>query len=138
MERVSKGDIDDAIQQLNESAKALGLERRFEMRYGAASVGISHEILEYHPALSHPTATKIGQEYRPVLAYVTAMRHALQSAKFDRDYARGEVIGLDPIEERPKPFPAPPRDGARWVDPDARSERRSMENAYGFDPTRDG
>jgi hypothetical protein len=90
-DRILKGDVESAVRDLNAAAKALGLARHFEVRWGSGSNGVSHEVLERHPSLSHPTATPIGKNYRDAERYLVAMRHALQSAKFDRDYRAEEV-----------------------------------------------
>lgn len=102
--RSTKGELETACEALNAAAKDLGLDRRFQVRFGSAQNGIAHCIDEYHPGLSHPTVSNIGRTYDEAARYLYAMRHALESVKRDRDYrtedARsGAVSGNSMFEE---------------------------------------
>jgi hypothetical protein len=111
-ERITRVDVESAVANLNRAAEELGMERKFQVDFGSAGNGVQHELAEVHPGLSHPTRTKIGPTFALALSYVSAMAHALRSAKLDRDYRRQDAIMMGP---------------AAFIDPDSRSARRSGE-----------
>lgn len=89
--RNTKVDVEMALKDLNAAAEDLGLDRRFEMRYGSSINGVAHVLEEIHPGLVHPTGTPIGKTFRQVHDYLIPMTHALRSVKRDRDYRREDL-----------------------------------------------
>jgi hypothetical protein len=133
-ERVSKGNVETAVERLNGAAKALGMDRSFRLWFGSAINGVPHSLSETHPRLAHPTETPIGKTWGEALAYLNAMRHALESAKRDRDYRAddakaGAVSGISIFEKRAEPLADPGMVRAfqrpAGFDPDARSVTRA-------------
>jgi hypothetical protein len=123
--RTAKGDVETAVERLNGAAKALGLDRKFRVWFGSAVNGVSHRLSETHPGLAHPTETPIGKTWSEALNYLNAMRHALESAKRDRDYrAEDAKVGLaGPGMVRAFQRPA-------GFDPDARTVTR-QDHTFG-------
>lgn len=136
--RNTKVDVENALRDLNAAAKDLDLDRRFRVRYGSSSGGVSHVLEEIHPGLSHPTDTPIGQTFREAHDYLRPMAHALRSVKRDRDYRRKDVVetprlsGLD-SDRDPSGYPRgmlAPVNSVGVFDPDARSVRREEEEKF--------
>ncbi len=128
-------DVENALKRLNEAAKDLGLDRRFSVRYGRSSAGVSHVLEEIHPGLAHPTDTPIGRTFREAHDYLLPMEHALRSVKRDRDYRREEAVEgprLSGLEDGRDPYGYPrgmlaPVNSVGIYDPDARQHRRERE-----------
>lgn len=124
-ERIGTRDLERVLDGLNRTAEALGMERRFELRDGSAAKGIQYELGEVHPGLSHPTFTQIGRTRRDAYRYLTAMVHALESAKRDRDYRREDAI---PDARVAGYVLHAPHGSVGIYDPDARNHRRDQED----------
>lgn len=129
-DRITKGSVETAAKRLNDAAEALGMDRRFIVWFGSATMGTAHELAESHPGLHHPIVTKIGKTYGDAERYLSSMRHALESVKHDRDYRRedtlnGAVSGNSAFEPQNV---RRTRESVGIFDPDARSATRATED----------
>lgn len=122
MVHTTKGNVERAVQRLNDKAEALGWSRRFALRAGSNANGVQHVLEESIPDAPNPLrANKIGATYNAALGYLEAFAAAMESALAEREMERMEVLS----GESSIPI-------ARFsFDPDARSARRSGEEAHG-------
>lgn len=113
---ITKVLVESVVHSLNDKAERLGWVRRYEFVPGSSANGVKHVIQTRLPHLQHPTDAHPFNTLSKTHQYLVAMGGVLNDALAERERQRATVRGG--VLSVPGGF----------VDPDARSTRRSLED----------
>jgi hypothetical protein len=131
---ITKELVRTVVASLNDKAERLGWVRRYEVEFGSNPNGIKHVLQTRVPDMGHPTDQHPFATLSQVHKYLQAMGQVLNDAIAERDRARQHAVsrGIAIVTGEPLDEVLARRAAARTYDPDARTERRALEDQADF------
>jgi hypothetical protein len=123
---ITKVLVETIVHSLNEKVERLGWVRRYEFVAGSNANGVKHVIQTRLPHLQHATDLHLFNTLSKTHSYLEAMGGVLNDALAERERQRATVRGGAMSLTEPKIWPDARVAG--YVDPDARSIRRALED----------